>query len=306
MEFTVLENTGLITFSNLLFLISTLLIIIGASWLFGLHILKIIAHIPLKVIEISLYTLFSVSIYHTPYFNTYVHHVWGLLFALGLSCTTFITITRCKFTHNKFMFLNMLIHGIVGIYLKSQLISAVAVLFFCFLIDTNIRTFHNELNKFPSSTTSEAKYAVLVTEGFMAFLGAYSRINNFTSELLFSSGLFWIGTSVFFFRIIMTSISPRTSRDFFRGSTRNINTFKFNFTNLLTTLIFCMFIFFGYVHGIDSLVVLAGGFFSVYLISKYVEYTQYNIISGFILILGMYTFAINMYFRTKLEHNTKN
>lgn len=145
---------GLITFSNIIFVLSILMIVAASIWLFGIYFVAIIAILPVQTIELILYLGLGYSAYSSHvWFGPELGYIWALLFGAGLSATTLLTGVRSK-SGNAFLFnfVNMMIHGLIGIHVGSTLICSVSVMFFMSLIgfqfgfgpgvllDTNHRT----------------------------------------------------------------------------------------------------------------------------------------------------------------------
>ena len=111
--------------------ISILMIVGSIVWLIGTYYDRIRCSIPCRRIELSLYIGLSVAILISPYvFAHNIYHIWGIIFALGMTVTTVFSAKLSK-TGSMIIFnlVNAIIHGVAGVYVGSYLLTVLSVMF---------------------------------------------------------------------------------------------------------------------------------------------------------------------------------
>lgn len=276
---------GLLTFSNFTFVISIMMIVSTVVWLFGLYFIQIIATMPLQLIEIALYGFLSLGIHQAPVLFGNLAYIWGLLFAFGLTATTVLTGARTKTGNITLLdFVNMLIHGFVGVYLESKMICFVSVMFLMSLIGFNER--HEEKNIAPSATFASA---------IVTFLGCYFKLHPIETLDLFVPGMLWLGPFVFYISLLIMS------------SLYYHNKFSPAYTNMNIITILCgvSAVYFGNVLDISQLYGFGGTFFTIFLLEKYCEIMPNNSIvwAWSTLFFGGLLYMFNVHMRLEFEKN---
>jgi len=299
------DITTLITTSNLFLILAILLIVGGCILLFGVHIKSILLVVPSVVIEFVLYVGLGFAVYVTPkVFSQDIYYIWGLLFAMGLSATTCLTGYRMKGGNMQlFYFVNMLIHAIAGMYLQSSLVCSVAVSFFMSLIG-----FHMGFGQgYVVLGYTEKKYVASATmaSGIVTFMGSLLRVsleNSIASATpisplmqyaqLFVPGMIWLGPSVFFLSMLISSSKLYCNNNELYAS-----------NNMLNILLSASAVVLGNLYGIPQLSGFSGTFFALFLAEKYVELVPNRVEVWAItsILVGTILYAFNVYFRAEFE-----
>lgn len=307
------DITGLITFSNLIFVFSTVMIVGGCIWLFGLYFAKIIRVIPPFLIEVILYNSLIFAIYLSPkLFSSDTAFAWGLLFALGMSATTLLTAHRIKKENSQiynFYVINMLIHAVVGIYLQSFLICSISVAFFMMFIG-----FHMGFGQgyiVLGYTDKNVIASATVTSGIVTIFGSVLRImlDNSNSNSISTSpslsyfmhytqyfvpGMIWLGPYVFFLSMLITSSKYYCT--YYNSAMYAIN-------NILNISLSVVAIFLGNVYNIPQLSGFGGTFFTLYFTQKYIEVmpNRKEVWAASSILIGILLYLVNVYFRAEIE-----
>lgn len=309
------DITGLLTFSNLIFVLSILMITSAFVWLFGIYLLQIVMHIPSEVLELAMYIGFGVSLAMTPYwFTSDITYIWGLLFSTFLTAATVITGLRIKGDNPQmFNFVNMLIHGTAGIYLESSLIASVSVMFMMGFIGFQVG-FGPGFVAFGYKEKDIVASAALAS-GVVTIVGSFLRVElmnaiqynvPFTPLLqlaqLFVPGMLWFGPFVFFISLLIVSMK-HYSCDFspYHHLDRYSNVY---FTNNFITIVASMIaILCGNLYNIPQLSGFSGTFFVLYLLEKYCELmpNRREVWAWTTLMIGIILYAVNVYYRAEFE-----
>lgn len=308
------DITGVISFSNLVFICSILLIVGGFIWMFGLYFALIIILIPPLIIEFALYGGLTFAIYKIPaIFSPNTAFIWGLLFASGLSATTLLTGLRTnKGNLQLFNFVNMLIHAFTGVYLKSSLICSVSVMFFMSLIGFHMgfgQGFfvigYTDKKSIPSGTVASGIVTIvgsllkILLENELNTLHTISHTTSLTIHpfmqyaILFVPGMIWLGPFVFFLSLLITSSKLYCSRNY---------AFYVNY-NLINIVLSVSAVLLGNLYGIQQLTGFSGTFFALYLTQKYIELmpNKTEIWALTSIILGAFLYIVNMHYRSEFE-----
>ncbi len=287
-----MDLLGLITFSNVVFALSISMIVMGSVWLFGIHFLAIITLIPLHILELLLYGGLTYCINRAPDWFGELAYVWGFLFACGLSATTFLTMVRANINFSVFNLVNVIIHGVVGVYLQSTMISFMAVVFFMALIGFNfalgqgfISLGYEEIDIIPSATFAS---------GVVTLLGCYFKQHPFNHVSLFVPGMLWLGPLVFYVSLLIMSSS------LYHGSKNG----PYVNMNLITVIAGVCALFFGNVYSISQLAGIGGTFFTIFLLEKYYELMPNRVETWAwsTLLLGIVLYTVNIHYRTEIEN----
>ena len=294
---------GLITFSNFMSVLSIIMIVSASIWLFGIYFAEIIAQLSLQTIEFSLYAILSGAIFFSNrLFHPETTFIWGLLFACGLTATTFLTVYRINNVNvntnvSHFNFANMLIHGITGVYLNSSLISAVSVMFLMTLLGFEfgfgpgyvaVGYSHHNRGLIPSATFAS---------GVVTAMGTFIRLNKSSVDKIsnrfnvFVPGMLWFGPFVFFVSLLIMSSSLYSSN---REYVNN---------NIITLLLSLVAIFIGTVYNIPQLSGISGTFFSLFLLEKFCEFMpwQIELWAWYTLAIGVTLYVVNIYLLPELK-----
>lgn len=300
-----INNLGYISFSNVMFVLSILMIILGTIWLCGIHMINILKLIQLQTLEILLYAGFIFLIYHTPHWFGSLAYIWGLLFALGLSATTLIssTIRHSATTSIEYLLItNIAIHSITGIYLQSPQICGIAVVFFMNLIGFRIGFGPGYWAFGYDEHDNSIIYSATYASGLVLGLGAMIRINGLGANPsiamknaeLFVPGALWIGPFVFFTSLLIIS-SLRFDKSQYNRRYINNNIFA------IACYIFALYI--GNIYSINQLSGYAGTIFVLYLMEKYIEImpNRSEVWASSILALGIILYIVNIHYRMEIE-----
>jgi hypothetical protein len=299
-----MDITGLISFSNVMFVISSLMIVLACIWLFGIYFVAIIALIPLNIIEILLYLFFLTSIYNAPQLFGNLAYIWGLLFAFGLTVATFITTSKNNSPTGDllvFNLLNILVYGITGIYINSTLICTFAVMFFMSFI-----VLYSGFGRSFASIT--------MASGITTAIGTFIRINSNAATLtpfmknaeLFVPGMLWFGPFVFFISLlIMSSIYyvRYTHTGYRAGDSRQKYLRAYINNNMITLMCILCAVCVGNLYDISQLSGISGTIGFLFLLEKYVDLMPNRIAAHAwgVLIIGILTYVGNMYYRIEFE-----
>ncbi len=285
---------GLLTFSNFTFVISIMMIVSAFVWLFGLYFAQIIVAMPVQLIELMLYGSLSLAIHQAPVLFGELAYIWGLMFALGLTATTVITGVRMKSDNlTLFNFVNMFIHGFVGVYLESQMICFVSVMFFMSLIGFNmgvspgvVAVGYTDKEIVPSATFASA---------VVTLLGCYFKLHPTQTMDLFVPGMLWLGPFVFYVSLLIMSSSYYHEK--FSPAYTNMN--------IITILCGVSAVYFGNVLDISQLYGFGGTFFTIFLLEKYCEIMPNNSVvwAWSTLFLGALIYMFNVHMRLEFEKN---
>ncbi|VBB17593.1 hypothetical protein YASMINEVIRUS_56 [Yasminevirus sp. GU-2018] len=295
------DITGLISFSNFVFVLSIMMIVSAVIWLFGIYIVAIMMIIPLQVIELLMYGFLSMAIHRSPeWFSQDVVHIWGLLFALGLTATMLITGFRIKGgNYHLFNFANMIVHGVAGVYLNSTLICATSVMFFMSLIGFSFGFTQNSLSF--GYESRDLVGSATVSAGIATAIGVFLRINGSTevalrtpfylSAQLFVPGLLWFGSFVFFLSLLIVSSSYYSSKQAYVSN------------NVMTIVLSCGAVLIGNLYNISQLSGFSGTFFCIYLLEKYCEImpNRSEVWAWSTLLFGALLYATNIHYRAEFE-----
>lgn len=133
MEFDILST---ISFNDFIYAFSFALIVFFSVRFYGSYFMALNTFIPVYFLELFMYSMLTFLVIVTPYlFQQSLWHLWGLLFAYFLTCTTMISFLRfCDYDYPLFYTINMIIHGLIGVYLRSTLIYTSSFLFMIGLI----------------------------------------------------------------------------------------------------------------------------------------------------------------------------
>jgi hypothetical protein len=300
-----LDLTGYISFSNVIFVLSILMIILGAVWLFGLHILAIIAIIPLQTIEIILYIGLSICTYNAPQWFGNLAYIWCLLFGLGFSATTVLSATlHADKTGSAagLWLINMLIHAFIGIYVGSPMICGIAVLCFMYLIGFNFGFGGGFWVVGYGNDDEGTIYSATFASGIVTTIGATIRINGFgvaTSPMmknaqLFVPGALWIGPFVFFISLLIISSKWMHERQIMQRYVNN---------NVVAIICYIVAVYIGNLYNINQLSGYGGTIFVLYLTQKYIEImpNKSEVWAATIFVLGVIIYVANVYFRMEVE-----
>ena len=300
-----MDITGLLSFSNFIFVISVLMICGGLMWLFGIYVLQIIAYMPFEVIELAMYGVLSYLIYITPtFFGPNLGYMWGFMFELGLTGATLITGLRTKSGNTQlFNFTNMLNYAIIGIYLKSSLISAMSVLFLMAFIGFNIGMGsgfvmfgYKQRDIVPSATLASG---IVTAIGTYLQLELISHLETGTklpfflhNAQLFVPGMLWFPPFVFFLSLLIVSS---------RLYDLEHNAYIIN--NIMTIVLSLAAVLLGNLYNITQLTGFSGTFFTLYLAEKYFEVmpNKREYFAWTTFIFGTLLYIVNMHYRSEFE-----
>lgn len=297
------DITGLLSFSNFLFVISVLMIIAACMWLFRIYLLQILLLMSLEVIELILYGSFGYAIYKTPdVFGSEQGYIWGFCFAAGLTATTLITGLRTKSGNvDLFNFGNMMIHAIVSVYLKSSLIAATSVMFLmCFIgfsigMGPGFVAFGYKDKDVISSATLAS--GIVTAIGTFLHIKLTEHLENgipFTPFLryaqLFTPGMVWFPPFVFFLSLLIVSSKYYSQHVYVNN-------------NIIAIGLYLVAVLLGNLYNISQITGFSGTFFVLYLCQKYFEImpNKKEWWAWTLLIIGITLYVVNMYYRTTFE-----
>lgn len=291
-----MDITGLLSFSNFIFTISIVMIVAASCWLFGLYFVPIIAYVPINVIECVLYVVLGLCIHQAHFWHGSLAYIWGLLYACGLTGTTILSAVSHDWnTYTLFNFVNMMIHGVTGVYLQSKMICCVSVLFFMSLIGFNVGFGHGFI--LFGFHKKDVIASAMISSGLVTLVGCVLKINPSSlgifskPALLFVPGMLWFGSYVFYLSLLIMSSKYYANPD----------TYVFN--NMLTIVLGVLALVFGNLYNISQLTGISGTFFVIWLLEKYLDFMPSNNSARAlsVLLIGVALYLINMYFRIEFE-----
>lgn len=295
---------GLITFSNVILILSILMIFFSLIWLFGIYFVVIVNSIPLVVIEVLMYIGFSYGIYMCPQISHELGYIWGLCFTSCLTVASIITFQRVNSTNLSLLVsLNIILYSITGIYIQSTLICAVSVMLFMYLIGlqnifstsyiiNHVLLGHNDQNIIPR---------IALSSGITTIIGCICRIfsanipvssNKLLQTInLFVPGMLWFGPFLFLISLLITSSS------FYSAKSSYMN------YNLLTIFSAIFALLIGNLYNIHQLSGISGTIFVLYLLEKYIEIMpqNVNVLAWSTLAIGITLYTINIFYRSEIE-----
>lgn len=294
------DLSGLLTFSNFISVLAVMMIVSSCVWLFGLHFLAILLVMPIQAIELILYTCLSFAAYNSPYwFSQGTAFLWAFLFAAGLSATTLLTGSRSKNGNVAlFYFVNMMIHGAIGVHLESTFICGVSVMFLMSLIGFEFGFGPGYASVGYSYGNREVITSATFASAVITFLGTFIRIHldaNAGQTLTplryaqhFVPGMLWFGPFVMYISILIISSK-------FYAKER-----KYVTNNILAILIGLTSVLIGNLYNIPQLSGFCGTIFVIYLLEKYCEImpNRSDVWAFTTLLIGIILFVGNMYFRS--------
>jgi hypothetical protein len=294
---------GLITFTNILLVLAVCMIVGSIIFLFGHYIVNIIKFMPLQFIEIILYFGLSLLICKSPeLFGSELAFIWGFLFAFCLTGTTLITGVRSQIGDlHWFNFVNTIIHGIVGTYLKSTLICATSVMFFMFLIGFQFRFGQGYLS-FGFGKKDVIPTAAL-TSGITTCMGIIVKINISSTHLTpgsiylmekakyFIPGMLWFGPFVYFLSLLILSSELYSTKESYVPN------------NMITIITSVFAVLIGNLYDIDQLTGISGTFFCIFILEKYFEIIPKHcvMIAWTMLFFGTIIYMYLVHFRMEIE-----
>jgi hypothetical protein len=295
---------GLISFSDFMFIISIGMIACALIWLFGIHFIFILSFAwSIETIEFVFYPFLTMCVYFTPaWFNKDLWHIWGLLFVCGLHALTILTGYKTRSGNiSLYYFVNMVIHGIVGIYLESTFICGMSILFLMSLIGFKFGFGRGYFEVGYSSSDTNIIPSATFAAGLVTLGGVIVRVminsndqllvtnNLFRNALLFAPGALWIGPFVFYVSLLIIS-------SYFYDTDK-----KYVTNNVIAFMLYVFSVFIGSTFNINQLSGFSGTFFVLFLLEKYIDLmpNRSEVWAWSILLSGIALYVLNMHFRQK-------
>lgn len=288
---------------DILSVLSILMIIGAGSWLFGIYVISIFFILPIQIIEFILYVSLGYSAYSSPdWFGSELGYIWALIFGAGLSATTILTRYRLK-SGNVFLFnlINMLIHGAIGLHLRSTLICGVAVMFFMSLIGFSIGYKSNDHEIISSATFASGITTVLGTTIHIYSANIIADSDPFIKNAeLFIPGMLWFGPFVFFVTMIIASSHVYCNRH--RRHDDSFNNVRYCVNNIMTIICTISAVLIGNHYNIPQLFGICGTVFFIFLLEKFCEIASDRELLAWTLFLsGIMLCLIDVHYRTEFE-----
>lgn len=239
------------------------------------HFTAITLFITIDLLEFAYYFGVIYVIFKCPkWFGRFVH-IWGFLFVCIL--TTMIALTCISYEINQlyiFAFVNMICHGLVGIYLKSNLICATSIIFFMISLISKC-TSDYDMNIIPVSLMISSMITLIgvyfspqsmtTSDKINAYINPFSKKRFYLVISHFVAGMLSIGPLVM--NISLLSIC---SQYYAGGTNYNNNNIIAFFCNLLAAYV-------GSVYNVTTLCGISGSTIILLLLSKILEFLPWNV-----------------------------
>jgi hypothetical protein len=184
----------------------------------------------------------------------------SLLFSFSLTVSVFflICLLRQRYKINDtccgflFYFLNIIIYGVIGVYLNSRFLCAISVIFLTIVLMFLVSVILPIRN---ANTEIIPVLPVLITAGFTTCLGillyvlalpnnlaiSFDSFGPFGSIVLFAPGMLWVG------ELELSLLLFRSSLDFYNTKTYVLN-------NIISIALFALCLYVGNLYEIDQLI----------------------------------------------------
>lgn len=285
------QIVGLISFANFVKVVAVLLIAVGVIWLFITFFLPILIALPKTFLEVAFYAICFVLIQFGHNMSQTEGFFIGLLGCIGLVGCVFFTSQLHRQLHASFLALILSIcWAFAAVFYQSQIIGIMSVMAFEAFLGFTVLVlplcycigFDDEA---AMARATSASFVILAI-----YIGAKALGLNLPYSEIFSTGIFYVSTFVYFIGLLIMSSK------YFRES---------NYL-LMQILVFCSglaAVYFGSVLNIPALRGIGGVFFFLYLIEKYVEIIQVNIHWAFgTLGLGALLYFCGLFITNHMEY----
>lgn len=306
------------TFNNIIVVFSICMIITALLMLIVTNSYAILSVISIQFLELIMYTSFCYGAYVSQdLFGSEFGYIWGFLFAMGLTATTLITSVRIKRDNSNiytFLIINVMIHGLIGMYLKSTLICAVSVIFLMIYMHCHCSYFPNMKHKTTDinhHVISVLTSGTITISGLLLHIYGMNETNYIDSNILltyvrlFIPGMLWLGPYILFISLCLISSfkyygfhNDRDHKLWFKNKSQYIA------SNIFTVICTAIAILIGHFYDIPQLSGISGTVFVISLFKIFFDFCYCrgnNVMAWSFLIIGIILYLTNVYLRKEIE-----